>query len=43
MYNIMSKDIEAALREGKYDFVIGPALELNSDFGIDILVREPYI
>lgn len=43
MHNIMSKDIEVALREGKYDFVIGPALELNSDFGIDMLVREPYI
>ena len=43
MYNIMSKDIEVALREGKYNFVIGPALELNSDFGIDMLVREPYI
>ena len=43
MYNIMSKDIEAALRDGKYDFAIGPDLDLNSDFGIDIFVREPYV
>ena len=43
MYNIMSKDIEVALREGKYDFAIGPALEMSSDFEIDIFAREPYI
>ena len=43
MYNIMSKDIEEALREGKYDFAIGPALEMSSDFEIDIFAREPYI
>lgn len=41
MYNIMSKDIEEALREGKYDFAIGPALEMSSDFEIDIFAREP--
>lgn len=43
MYNIMSKDIEEALREGKYDFAIGPALEMSSNFEIDIFAREPYI
>lgn len=43
LFNIFSRDMEAALRERKYDFAIGPNLGLPPEFAYDKLYRDPYI
>lgn len=43
LFNILSKDIETALNEGRYDFAIGPDLELPPEFAYDYIHRDPYI
>lgn len=43
LFNIMSKDIEETLRTGKYDFAIGPNMDMPPEFVNDIISRDPYI
>ena len=43
IYNIFSKDTERTLREGVYDFIIGPNWNLSSEFDYEILYRDPYV
>ena len=43
IYNILSKDTEKMLRDGLYDFVIGPNWNLSSEFDYELLYQDPYV
>ena len=43
LFNIMSKDIEESLKEKKYNFVIGPDVEKNPDFGYERFSSDPFV
>lgn len=43
IFNLMSKDIPQFLREGSYDFAIGPDLNLPQDLQYHNIYFEPYI
>ena len=43
IYNIFSKDMEKALKEWAYDFVIGPMADLSKNVDYDLMYRDFYV
>lgn len=43
LFNLMSKDIPATLKEGKYDFAIGPGLGWPQELVFEKLYQDPLI